>query len=60
MACDPNPMAEFFERIGQKAIRSESSWWHEVQPRVLLSFPYYLLIEPPSEEIKELFDSPLH
>jgi hypothetical protein len=55
MAGDPNPMAEFFERIGQKAIRSESSWWYEVQRRVLLSFPYYVLIEPPPEEIEELF-----
>ena len=50
-----NPMAEFFERIGQRTIRSESSWWHEVQSQVLLSFPYYKLIEPSREEIDELF-----
>lgn len=56
MKADSNPMGEFFERIGQRAIRSKSSWWYEVQPRVLLSFPYYKLIEPDEQEINELFD----
>ncbi len=55
MEVESNPMAEFFEKIGQRVIRSESSWWHEVQSRVLLSFPYYKLIEPSQEETNELF-----
>ena len=55
MKIESNPMGEFFERIGQRTIRSEISWWYEVQPRVLLSFPYYKLIEPDDEEITELF-----
>jgi hypothetical protein len=55
MKIESNPMAEFFERIGQRSIKSESCWWHEVQPRVLLSFPYYKLIEPDDKEIAELF-----
>lgn len=55
MKNEPNPMGEFFERLGQRTIRSESSWWYEVQPRTLLSFPYYKLIEPSKEEIDELF-----
>ena len=55
MNIDSNPMVEFFERIGQRTIRSESCWWYEVQPHVLLSFPYYKLIEPEDKEISELF-----
>ncbi len=49
-----NPMGEFFERLGHKIIRSESAWWYDVQPRVLLSFPYYKLIEPQEAEIDTL------
>jgi len=55
METESNPMAEFFEKIGQCAIRSESSWWHEVQSGVLLSFPYYRLIEPSDNEVQGLF-----
>ena len=55
MTTASNPMAEFFDRIGQRAIRSESSWWHEVQSHVLLSFPYHKLIEPGEDEINQLF-----
>ncbi|MHC4159149.1 MAG: hypothetical protein ACYSSO_08735 [Planctomycetota bacterium] len=47
---DPNSMAEFFERLGHKVIKSESAWWYDVQPKVLLSLPYYKLIEPSPEE----------
>lgn len=43
-------MGEFFERLGHKIIRSESAWWYDVQPKVLLSFPYHRLIEPSCEE----------
>ena len=55
MTAETNSMGEFFERLGHRTIRTESSWWYEVQPRVLLSFPYYRLLEPPPEEIQELF-----
>ncbi len=47
-------MAEFFSRFGQRTIRSESTWWHEVQPGVLLSFPYYRVLEPDRVEIDKL------
>jgi hypothetical protein len=55
MTGESNPMAEFFRKIGQHTIYSKSSWWYEVQPKVLLSFPYYKLIEPGEDEINELF-----
>ncbi len=50
MKSNPNSMAEFFERLGHKIIKSESSLWYDVQPKVLLSLPYYKLIEPSYEE----------
>ncbi|MHC4635974.1 MAG: hypothetical protein ACYTBV_00560 [Planctomycetota bacterium] len=49
-----NPMSEFFERLGHNIVRSQSSWWYEVQPKVLLTLPYYKPINPPNDEIKEL------
>lgn len=52
---EPHPMAEFFERIGQRTIRSESAWWCEVRSGVLLSFPYYRLLELSDAEIAGLF-----
>jgi len=54
VGAESNPMGEFFERLGQRTIRSESSWWYEVQHRVLLSFPYYKLIKPSEAEINTL------
>lgn len=56
MGINLNPMGEFFERLGHRIIKSPSSWWYEVQPKVLFSFPYYKLIEPSEAEIKQLFD----
>ena len=49
------PMAKFFTKIGERIISSKSSWWHEVQNGVLLSFPYYNIIEPDQTEIDGLF-----
>jgi len=49
-----NSMAEFFEQLGHKIISSPSSMWYDVQPHVLLSFPYYKLIEPREEELNSL------
>jgi hypothetical protein len=56
MKVDPNPMAEFFERLGHNIIKSESAWWYDVQPKVLLSVPYYRLIEPSHEESYRLLN----
>jgi len=55
MTLDTNPMGEFFQRLGQRVVRTESTWWHEVQPHVFLSFPYYRLIQPAEGEIRALF-----
>jgi len=54
MSLEINPMVEFFERLGHRVIKSKNSWWYEVQPRVLLSLPYYKQIDLEDEEINEL------
>ena len=47
-------MVKFFERLGHKVIRTQSSWWYDVQPGVLLTLPYYKQITPSENEINEL------
>lgn len=47
-------MAEFFERLGHKIIISPSAVWYDIQPRVLLSFPFNRIIQPPQDEIDAL------
>jgi len=54
MTGESNPMAEFFERLGHKIIRTPNALWYDVQPKVLLSLPYYKLVEPVEEEIAGL------
>ena len=54
MPSECNAMAEFFERLGHKIIYSPNATWYEVQPRALLSCPYYKLVEPKEEELEDL------
>ena len=54
MTNGPNVMGEFFERLGHRIVQSDSAWWYDVQPKVLLSFPYYRLVEPEESELKTL------
>jgi len=46
-------VVEFFSRLGL-VVKSPSSWWYEVQPKVFLSLPYYKTINPTEEEIRTL------
>lgn len=54
MASNSNNMVEFFERLGHKTIQTQNAWWYDVQPRVLLSLPYYKLVEPAEDEMAKL------
>ena len=54
MPSDSGCMAEFFDRLGHKIIHSPNACWYEVQPGVLLSIPYYKLVEPTEQELQEL------
>ena len=50
----PNPICEFYNRLGHKVIQSENTWWCEFQPKVLLSIPNHKLIKPQETEINAL------
>ena len=52
-----NSMVDFFERLGHKVIRTQSSWWYDVQSGVFLTIPYYKEITPSEEEIGNLMKS---
>lgn len=54
MARESNPMVEFFRRLGHNIIQTESAWWYEVQPKVLLALPYYKTITLGEEESAEM------
>jgi hypothetical protein len=49
-----DPMGEFFERMGHVIIEESLVRWYEVQPRVLLSYPYHSLIDPAEEDLEML------
>ena len=57
MPIESGRMAEFFDRLGHKIIHSSNACWYEVQPGVLLSIPYYKLVEPTEQELQELIKS---
>lgn len=46
--------AEWLRRQGHQVARTESSWWYDAGPRVLQAFPYHWLIQPSSDELREL------
>ena len=49
-----NAMGEFYERLGKRVVQSENASWFEVQPRVLLSFPSYKVVQPHEAELDAL------
>jgi len=49
-----NPMAQFFARLGHRIIQTPSALWYDVQPRVLLSLPYFRQINPTEDELNQL------
>ncbi|MFA5864700.1 MAG: hypothetical protein WC975_08425 [Phycisphaerae bacterium] len=51
MQIETGRMADFFEHLGHKVISSQNAIWYDVQPSVLLAFPYCRLIQPPQDEL---------
>jgi hypothetical protein len=43
--------AEWLRRQGYRVVRTPSSYWYEVSPRVYQAFPYHWVIEPQEEEL---------
>ncbi len=46
--------AEWLRLQGYKVIRTRSSYWYEISPRIYQAFPYHWQIEPTEEELLEL------
>jgi hypothetical protein len=46
--------AEWLRRQGYRVVRTKSSYWCEVSPRVYQAFPYHWVIEPEENELKRL------
>jgi hypothetical protein len=46
--------AEWLRRRGYRVVRTQSSYWYEVSPRVYQAFPYHWVIEPREKELKRL------
>ena len=43
--------AEWLRIQGYRVIRTSSSYWYEVSPRVYQAFPYHWIIKPTEEEL---------
>jgi hypothetical protein len=50
----PDIYAEWLRRLGQRVIRTASSYWHSEGLGVYQAFPYHWLIEPCEKELLEL------
>lgn len=48
-------MAEFFERLGHRVIRTKSSYWYDVHRGFYLSFPHHRLVDPSTNELYPFF-----
>ncbi|MGD9002260.1 MAG: hypothetical protein PVF04_06310, partial [Anaerolineae bacterium] len=46
--------AEWMRRQGHRVVRTSSTYWCEVSPRVYQAFPYHWVIQPPEEELRTL------
>jgi hypothetical protein len=46
--------AEWLRRQGYRVIRTPSSYWYEVSPRVYQAFPYHWIIQPAEDELSQL------
>jgi hypothetical protein len=45
--------AEWLRRQGYSVVRTPSTYWYEVSPRVYQAFPYHWIIQPTEEELTD-------
>ncbi len=48
-------LIEWLSRQGHQIIKTESSYWYDIGPKVYQAFPYHLLITPSNDEILNFF-----
>src|SRR4030042_3915414 len=46
---------EWLNRQGHHVIKTQSSYWYDIGPKVYQAFPYHKLITPPNDEISFFF-----
>ncbi len=51
---NPENFAEWLRRLGHRVVRTESSYWFDVEPHVFQAFPYHWCISPSDEELRSL------
>lgn len=49
----PEVFAEWLRRQGHRVVRTRSSYWFDLGPRVYQAFPYHAIIQPSEEELME-------
>jgi hypothetical protein len=52
---DPETFAEWFRRQGKRVACTESTYWVESGPRAYQAFPYHWTVDPPAEELSQVF-----
>ena len=48
-------MAKFFEALGHRVLRTQSTYWYDVFRRFYLGFPHHRTLDLPEEELSEVF-----
>jgi hypothetical protein len=48
--------SEWLRRQGKDVIKTNSSYWYDIGPKIYQAFPYHQLITPSNDEIKYLFE----
>jgi hypothetical protein len=46
--------AEWLRRQGHHLLKTSSSYWYDIVPRVYQAIPYHRLVTPPDEELRQL------
>lgn len=50
----PEIFAEWLRRMGHRVVRTRSSYWFDLGPRLLQAFPYHCVIQPSESELMQL------
>ncbi|WP_306589641.1 hypothetical protein [Geothrix sp. 21YS21S-4] len=50
----PETFAQWLRRLGHRVVRTPSSYWYDLGPRVFQAFPYHWVIRPQEDELLDL------
>jgi hypothetical protein len=49
--------SRFLETLGQRVLRTESTWWYESSRGVFQHFPWHIALTPGRKELSDVFSS---